>query len=129
MSLRKAINEKCKDCIYDDLAAGSWLQQVTICSSKSCPLYEVRPKSKSAMPKSVLVYYDIKSGTSQGLKSIPDNEVAQSVESSKDLVDELSILAIKCHTPEILNDIPIMNESELMGALNYLRRIDIDRDT
>ena len=42
----------------------------------------------------------------------------------KNLVDELSILAIKYHTPEILNDIPILNESELTGALKHLRRID-----
>jgi len=53
MSLRKAINEKCKDCIYDDLAAGTWLQQVTICSSEDCPLFDVRPKSKSAIPENV----------------------------------------------------------------------------
>ncbi len=68
MSLRKAINEKCKDCIYDDLAAGSWLQQATLCSSSDCPLYEVRPQTKARIPDSVLVYYGIaKTATSQGL--------------------------------------------------------------
>jgi len=67
MSLRKAINEKCKDCIYDDLAAGTWLQQVTLCSSEDCPLFAVRPKSKSAIPENVLSYYGIKTGTLKDL--------------------------------------------------------------
>ena len=43
MSLRKAINEKCKDCIYDPLAGGSWLKQVELCTCSDCPLYPVRP--------------------------------------------------------------------------------------
>ena len=42
-SLRKAINNKCKDCIYDPLAGGSWLKQVELCTSTNCPLYDVRP--------------------------------------------------------------------------------------
>lgn len=68
MSLRKAINEKCKDCNYDDLAAGTWLQQITLCSSPDCPLYGVRPQTKSLIPESVLTYHGrAKTGTSQGL--------------------------------------------------------------
>jgi len=59
MSLRKAINGKCRDCIYDDLAAGTWRQQVTLCSSPDCPLYRVRPQTKARIPESVLVYYGI----------------------------------------------------------------------
>jgi len=43
VSLRKAINEKCKDCIFDPLAGGKWKQQVTLCTVTSCPLYTVRP--------------------------------------------------------------------------------------
>ena len=46
MSLRKAINEKCKDCIYDKLGEGNWRQQVTACTCTTCPLYPVRPQSK-----------------------------------------------------------------------------------
>jgi len=66
MRLRKAINEKCKDCIYDDLAAGTWLQQVTLCSSPDCPVYEVRPQTKAKLPDQLLTYYGIaKTGTSQ----------------------------------------------------------------
>ena len=29
MSLRKRIDEKCKDCIYDPTAPGTWRQQVS----------------------------------------------------------------------------------------------------
>ena len=48
MSLRKSINEKCRECIYDPIGGGgSWRQQVTDCSAKHCPLYEVRPVSVS----------------------------------------------------------------------------------
>lgn len=46
ISLRTAINNKCKECIYDPLAgAGTWKQQVEACTSKTCPLFEVRPTS------------------------------------------------------------------------------------
>jgi hypothetical protein len=48
MSLRKAINDKCRDCIYDPLSGlGTWRQQVEGCTSVRCPLYPVRPKSSS----------------------------------------------------------------------------------
>lgn len=46
MSLRKAINEKCKDCIYDPLDSGNWRQQVTGCTSRDCSLWLVRPISR-----------------------------------------------------------------------------------
>ena len=46
MSLRKAINEKCKDCIYDPQGRGNWRQQVTACPCQDCPLWPVRPVSK-----------------------------------------------------------------------------------
>jgi len=48
MSLRKAINEKCKDCIYSPSNPGTWRQQVTICSVLDCPLWENRPLSEDA---------------------------------------------------------------------------------
>jgi len=57
LSLRKAIDDKCKSCIYDPLAAGTWRQQVTLCSVTSCPLFPVRPVTKSAIPIPVLKYY------------------------------------------------------------------------
>lgn len=47
MSLRKAINAKCRECLYDPLSGlGNWRQQVSACTSSECPLFLVRPKSK-----------------------------------------------------------------------------------
>ncbi|MEE9354306.1 MAG: hypothetical protein V3U75_01820 [Methylococcaceae bacterium] len=43
MSLRKAINQKSRECIHDEKAAGTWLKQVEDCTSYQCPLYLVRP--------------------------------------------------------------------------------------
>ena len=45
MSLRKAINDKCKECIYDPDATGlgSALNQITSCEITDCPLWAVRP--------------------------------------------------------------------------------------
>jgi hypothetical protein len=46
-SLRSAINAKCKECIYDPVGGkGTWRQQVEACTSRRCPLYEVRPVSE-----------------------------------------------------------------------------------
>jgi len=46
MGLRKAINAKCKDCIYDPANGGTWLAQVAQCSCRDCPLWPVRPAPK-----------------------------------------------------------------------------------
>ena len=44
MSLRNAINAKCKECIYDPIGgSGKWRQQVEACTSWDCPLFPVRP--------------------------------------------------------------------------------------
>jgi hypothetical protein len=45
MSMRAAINAKCRDCIYDTCAPGNWRQQVQKCAVTSCPLHAYRPKS------------------------------------------------------------------------------------
>ena len=45
-SLRKAINEKCRDCIYDKANLGNFVQQVSMCPQMDCPLWEVRPISR-----------------------------------------------------------------------------------
>lgn len=58
-SLRQAINEKCKECIYDPLAAGNWRVQVTLCSCHSCPLFAVRPKTRGAIGDGVFDYYRV----------------------------------------------------------------------
>ena len=43
MSLRAAINGKCRDCIHDPDAAGSAAVQVELCACFDCPLWTVRP--------------------------------------------------------------------------------------
>lgn len=48
MSLRKAINAQCKECIYDPFAKGAWRMQVEACPCTGCPLYAVRPRSRAA---------------------------------------------------------------------------------
>ena len=47
-SARKAINAKCKECIYDDCDEGTWRQQVDRCDSKDCALWLLRPRSTVA---------------------------------------------------------------------------------
>jgi hypothetical protein len=59
LSLRSAINKKCRSCVFDKANAGSWLTQVTLCSCKSCPLYEVRPVTKSPISKGTLQAYGV----------------------------------------------------------------------
>ena len=44
--LRAKIDAKCCECIYDPYAEGTWRKQVENCTSFTCPLYEVRPKSE-----------------------------------------------------------------------------------
>lgn len=46
-SLRNAINDKCRDCIYDPLAGGTWRAQVEMCTVTRCPLYPVRPVTEA----------------------------------------------------------------------------------
>jgi len=42
-SLKKCIEEKCKDCTYDPLAGGTWREQVELCRVTKCALWLVRP--------------------------------------------------------------------------------------
>lgn len=42
MSLRKAIDDKCRDCIHDTAAPGTWREQVAQCSCITCPLWPYR---------------------------------------------------------------------------------------
>lgn len=39
----EAIAAKCRDCLYDDRASGTWRQQVSACHLTDCPLWRVRP--------------------------------------------------------------------------------------
>ena len=52
---QEAINAHCKKCIHDSYAKGNWRQQVTLCPSKGCELYQYRPKSASPIPLAVYV--------------------------------------------------------------------------
>jgi hypothetical protein len=48
MSLRAAINAKCKDCIYDPKSGhGTWRQQVEGCTVTRCALFPVRPRAQA----------------------------------------------------------------------------------
>ena len=60
MSLRKAVDAKCRECIYDGgSGGGTWRQQVTACTSPKCPLFPVRPLAggvdRGLAAKSILV--------------------------------------------------------------------------
>ena len=43
MSLRQAINDKCRQCSHDRDAPGTWREQVAQCSVPLCPLWPIRP--------------------------------------------------------------------------------------
>ena len=50
MSRTKAINDKCKDCIYDPAASGTWREQVERCTSEhSCALWPYRPVTSATI--------------------------------------------------------------------------------
>ena len=48
MSLRNAINLKCKDCIYDPEVEGGWKQQVSLCDLSDCSLWPYRPMARTS---------------------------------------------------------------------------------
>ena len=48
MSLRNAINQKCKDCIYDPEVEGGWIQQVSLCDLSDCSLWPYRPTPRTS---------------------------------------------------------------------------------
>lgn len=43
MSLRNAVNAKCRECTHDAAAPGTWREQVAQCSVIRCALWPVRP--------------------------------------------------------------------------------------
>ena len=47
MTRQQAINEKCRECIYDEFADGTWRMQVEACELTACALYPYRPVSRS----------------------------------------------------------------------------------
>jgi hypothetical protein len=46
-SMRKCVNAKCKECIYDENGKGTWRQQVEACTATKCALWPIRPVSAS----------------------------------------------------------------------------------
>ena len=51
-SLRRAVNEKCRDCLFDPIGGGGkWREQVEACTSASCPLFELRPRPRPRREK------------------------------------------------------------------------------
>ena len=44
--LRGKIDAKCAECIYDPAQEGTWRLQVEKCTSRNCPLFDVRPVSE-----------------------------------------------------------------------------------
>ena len=67
MSLRKPVDEKCKDCIYDPTVPGTWRQQVSLCTIKTCPFWDIRAKPTSRIPESTLRWYGVDLAESQAL--------------------------------------------------------------
>ena len=63
-NLRKAIDNMCKDCTYDELDKGTWRQQVAACTIKTCPLHSVRPvgdhNNSTYLTKELLDHWRIK---------------------------------------------------------------------
>lgn len=49
LSLRNAIDDKCRECIYCPEEKGAWRQQVAACTVRRCPLFPVRPVPRDLM--------------------------------------------------------------------------------
>jgi len=54
MSFRRAVNDKCRECIYCESGPGKSRQQTAACTAFSCPLYSVRPMPNKAMVDGVI---------------------------------------------------------------------------
>lgn len=53
MSYRKAIDRKCKECLFDPIGgSGKWREQTEACTAYSCPLFDVRPRSYAKLADS-----------------------------------------------------------------------------
>ena len=50
MSRTQAINDKCRDCIYDPKSPGTWREQVEKCTSENrCALWPYRPMTTETL--------------------------------------------------------------------------------
>jgi hypothetical protein len=99
MSLRAAINAKCKDCTYHPSNGGSWRQQIAVCTSVSCPLWPVRPAPKGVDvprdPKVVSIDW-IRTGHAEAIAALRRNtpKVANGEANSGPSADDLAHLAV-----------------------------------
>ena len=59
MSLRKAINSKCRECTHDPLDKGSSAQQIACCTINDCPLHPVRPITATVISQQLLDHWRI----------------------------------------------------------------------
>lgn len=50
MTRNQAIAAKCRECIHDPQAAGTWREQVAVCGCTDCPLWRFRPLPRHAPP-------------------------------------------------------------------------------
>jgi len=48
MTRAQAIAAKCRECIHDPLASGTWREQVATCHCTDCPLWRFRPLPSNA---------------------------------------------------------------------------------
>lgn len=48
MTRGQAIAAKCRECIHDPHAAGTWREQVAVCACTVCTLWQYRPLSRNA---------------------------------------------------------------------------------
>jgi len=77
-SLKKAIEEKCKDCTYDSAAPGTWREQVEACNVRSCALWEVRPVTVDTVNKRRAgIIVDTSTDRAALLAQLPDDEEAE----------------------------------------------------
>lgn len=44
----QAVTAKCRECVHDPDAAGTWREQVSVCSSVDCALWRFRPLAANA---------------------------------------------------------------------------------
>lgn len=54
MTRQRAIDAKCKDCIYDREELGTWREQCTACTITGCPLHAFRPVAKGVRRNGVI---------------------------------------------------------------------------
>lgn len=60
MSLRKAINAKCRECRHDPMDAGSAAQQIACCTFADCHLHSVRPITCKSIPARLLEHWHLR---------------------------------------------------------------------